>query len=62
MLFRSKKDNETYLIKKAKPKVQSYVYGLGGQDIFVKDIEKVFEDLIRGNISSEIKYVGIKNS
>jgi len=58
----AKKDNETYLIKKAKPKVQSYVYGLGFRDIFVKDIEKVFEDLIRGNISSEIKYVGIKNS
>lgn len=35
----------------------SYVYGLGGRDIFRKDIENVFEDLIGGKASKEIKYI-----
>jgi len=55
-----KKDDETIIIKNATPKVQSYVYGLGGRDIFMTDIEKVFDDLIREEIDSEIKYIGIK--
>ncbi len=37
--------------------VASYIYGLGGRDIFVKDIENVFEDLITGNVSKEVKYL-----
>ena len=41
-------------------KVQSIIYSLGGRDIFSKDIEKVFEDLISGKISKEVKYIGIK--
>jgi len=40
--------------------LQSYIYGLGGRDIFQSDIEKVFEDLISGDVSDEIKYIGIK--
>ncbi|MFH0969494.1 MAG: pyruvate ferredoxin oxidoreductase [Patescibacteria group bacterium] len=36
---------------------QSYVYGLGGRDVFQKDIEKVFEDLIKWKFSKEIKYI-----
>jgi len=55
-----KQDEETYIIKNAKPEIQSYVYGLGGRDIFAADIEKVYEDLINGDISGEIKYIGIK--
>ena len=43
-----------------KPALQSCVYALGGRDIFAKDIEKVFEDLIQNKISKEIKYIGIK--
>lgn len=35
----------------------SYVYGLGGRDVFRKDIEKVFEDLIGGKASKMIKYI-----
>jgi len=42
-------------------KIASYIYGLGGKDIFQSDIEKVFNDLIENNISSEIKYIGIKD-
>jgi pyruvate ferredoxin oxidoreductase alpha subunit len=44
----------------SKIKTASYIYGLGGRDIFQKDIEKVFEDLISGEISKEIKYIGNK--
>jgi len=40
-------------------KVQSIIYSLGGRDIFAKDIEKVFEDLINNKISKEIKYIGV---
>jgi pyruvate ferredoxin oxidoreductase alpha subunit len=46
--------------KITRPEVGSYVYGLGGRDIFVTDIIKVFEDMIKGEISKEIKYIGIK--
>lgn len=41
-------------------KVQSIIYSLGGRDIFAKDLEKVFTDLIEKKISKEIKYVGLK--
>lgn len=37
--------------------IVSYVYGLGGRDIFQKDIEKVFNDLEKRNSSHEIKYI-----
>jgi pyruvate ferredoxin oxidoreductase alpha subunit len=37
--------------------VQSYVYGLGGRDIFQKDIERVFEDLVKWKFSKEVKYL-----
>lgn len=42
---------------KASVPVQSYVYGLGGRDIFQKDIESVFEDLIKWKFSKEVKYI-----
>jgi pyruvate ferredoxin oxidoreductase alpha subunit len=40
-------------------KLQSYIYGLGGREIFKEDIKKVFSDLEnKGN--GGIKYVGLK--
>lgn len=39
---------------------QSYVYGLGGRDVFAKDIENIFTDLKKNNISNEIIYIGLK--
>ncbi len=36
-----------------KPKLQSYVYGIGGKDIFKSDIKKVFEELLSGNVNPE---------
>lgn len=37
--------------------MSSYIYGLGGRDVFQKDIEGVFGDLISGKISKEAKYL-----
>jgi pyruvate ferredoxin oxidoreductase alpha subunit len=42
---------------KASVPVQSYVYGLGGRDIFQKDIEKVFDYLTKWKFSKETKYI-----
>lgn len=39
--------------------IQSIIYSLGGRDIFAKDIEKVFEDLIQEKITKNIKYIGV---
>jgi len=39
-------------------KCQSYIFGLGGHNIFEKDIKKVFKDLLDGKINTkEIKYI-----
>lgn len=35
----------------------SYVYGLGGKDVFAKDIEKVFVDIFKNDKNKEIKYI-----
>ena len=43
-----------------KGQATSYVYGLGGRDVFSKDLEKVFADLKKNNFSKEIKYIGSK--
>ena len=50
------------VIKNTQRIIQPYVYGLGGRDIFVAEIEKVFDDLLQGEISNEIKYIGIKDN
>ena len=44
-----------------KPKLQSYVFGLGGKDIFKSDIEKVFDELLAGNVNpEEQKYIRLR--
>jgi len=42
------------------PKLQSYIYGLGGRDIFETDIEFIFEDIKKGKFSDEKKYIGLR--
>jgi pyruvate ferredoxin oxidoreductase alpha subunit len=41
------------------PKIQSYVFGLGG-DIYEKQIENVFTDLINEKITKNKKYIGLR--
>lgn len=43
-----------------RPKLVNYIYGLGGRNISLKDIEAVFYDLIKGDISGKIKYIGLR--
>lgn len=43
-----------------KPKLCDYVYGLGGRNISLDDIQKVFSDLIKNQLSASIKYIGIR--
>lgn len=37
--------------------VNSYVYGLGGRDIFIKDVEGIFNNLISGKFTQKIEYI-----
>ena len=37
--------------------IQKYVFGLGGRNIFEKDIEKVFNDLKENKIENKIKWI-----
>lgn len=43
-----------------KPKLQSYIFGLGGREIYEKDIENVFNELLEGKTTGEIKYIGLR--
>jgi pyruvate ferredoxin oxidoreductase alpha subunit len=43
-----------------RPKMQNYIYGLGGRNIGLKDIEKVFVELMKGQVSDSIKYIGLR--
>lgn len=50
--------NALYPLDK-KPKLQSYVFGLGGRDLFEKEIEEVFDQLLKNKIG-EVKYIGLR--
>ncbi len=44
-----------------KPLLQSYIFGLGGRDIFKAEIKQVFEELLSGRVNSEEqKYIGLR--
>ncbi|MEA3273691.1 MAG: transketolase C-terminal domain-containing protein [Patescibacteria group bacterium] len=45
---------------KERPQIQSYVFGLGGREIYEKDIAKVYNTLVKGDISQEVKYIGLR--
>jgi pyruvate ferredoxin oxidoreductase alpha subunit len=49
--------NSLYQIPDTKYQIQSYIYGLGGREIFKEDIKKIFQDDWNGK---EIKYIGLK--
>lgn len=52
--------NSLFTAGKAKVKVQSYVFGLGGREIDVEQIKEVFSQLLAGRITKEIKYIGLR--
>lgn len=44
-----------------RPRLQSYVFGLGGRDILRGDIEVVFDELLSGNLDPERqRYIGLR--
>lgn len=43
-----------------KPKIINYIYGLGGRDITLKDINSVFSDLQKVDKKSVINYLGVR--
>ncbi|MBD3245079.1 MAG: pyruvate ferredoxin oxidoreductase [Candidatus Moranbacteria bacterium] len=46
---------------KKRPKIQSCVFGLGGRDIFEKEIEALYNDLIDDNIKeNKVNYIGLR--
>lgn len=53
--------NSLYQILDTKYQIQSYVYGLGGRDVFQKNIEEVFADLKRGKFESNTRYINSNN-
>ncbi|MCK4670064.1 MAG: pyruvate ferredoxin oxidoreductase [Nanoarchaeota archaeon] len=52
-------NNALNLLKK-KPKVQSYIFGIGGRYIFEKDIENVYSELMRNKFRKEPQYIGVR--
>ena len=51
--------------EKSHPSVINYIFGLGGRDIFEKDIEKVYTDLLEvagtGKIKEKIHFLGVRD-
>jgi len=45
---------------KNKPKLANYIYGIGGRNIGLDDLEKVFNDLIKNTIFNKVKYIGLR--
>lgn len=46
----------------ASPKhlIQSYVFGLGGRDVKAQEIKKVFEELLKGKVDKEPRFIGLR--
>jgi len=44
----------------SKPKLQSYVFGIGGRDLSDYHIEAVFEKLLKGQVSNREDYVNLR--
>jgi len=44
----------------SKPKLQSYVFGIGGRDLSDFHIEKVFNDLLAGKITGREEYINLR--
>lgn len=43
-------------------KVQDYSFGLGGRDIGPEEIENIFDQLLKGRISEQAKYIGLRTT
>ena len=48
-----------YNLKK-RPNLLNYIYGIGGRNIGIDDIEKVYDDLIKEKTSDKINFIGLR--
>ena len=46
--------------KRAGRSAQGYIFGLGGRDIQPQEIESVFKQLLKGQISDQVEYIGLR--
>jgi pyruvate ferredoxin oxidoreductase alpha subunit len=51
--------NSLYDLTK-KPRLQSYVFGLGGRDLLESHVEHAFNELLSGKVTKEEKYLGLR--
>jgi len=51
--------NSMYPLAK-KPRLQSYVFGLGGRDLLESHVEQAFKELLSGLTTKEEKYLGLR--
>lgn len=60
-LFSEVKNAIYNINEKLRPKLKSYIFGLGGREIFEEDIENVFKILINGKFDSDkAGYIGLR--
>ena len=43
-----------------KPKLSNYIYGIGGRNIDLDDLEKVYWELMKDRVDEEIRYIGLR--
>ena len=53
-----------FYAEKARPIIADYIYGLGGRDIFERDIEGVFRELLliakSGKVKEDVQFIGVR--
>ena len=54
------KDEEKDKLEDKNIIVSNYIYGIGGRDIGVDDIEGIFDDILDKSNNEKIRYVGLK--
>ena len=54
------KDEEKDKLEDKNIIVSNYIYGIGGRDIGVDDIEGIFDDILDNSNNEKIRYVGLK--
>ena len=61
VLKEEKQEQKVKLTLEQHDKIYNYIYGIGGRDIGVDDIEEIFEDISKNTDNNEkIRYVGLK--
>ena len=60
VLKEEKQEQKVKLTLEQHDKIYNYIYGIGGRDIGVDDIEGIFDDILDNSNNEKIRYVGLK--